>query len=210
VECCLAARSRCCRARDCVANSPSPPSNFQTAHLRSRPGWKVRFISSPISTGALARLTSRSRKLPSAAGPTPPTPALHPALQPSHRRTRINTKTFSRLPSRGSCFHCFNHTLPQVGRIRLRHRQPPQKRINTEQSLTSNPMGIPPIQIGRGNPLEEIGSRTNRAGIGNATARVHRATRERDGVASGGAGAAANDTIVGFINNGSLDTPSDI
>src|SRR6266478_8965638 len=34
------------------------------------------------------------------------TPGLHPALQPSHRRTRINTKTFSRLPPRGSCFHC--------------------------------------------------------------------------------------------------------
>src|SRR6266446_9897448 len=55
------------------------------------------------------------------------TPGLHPALQPSHRRTRINTKTFSRLPPRGSCFHCFNHTLPQVGRIGLRHRPPPSK-----------------------------------------------------------------------------------
>src|SRR5215831_12256271 len=86
------------------------------------------------------------------------TPALHPALQPSHRRTRINTKTFSRLPPRRSCFHCFNHTLAQVGRIGLRHCSPPQRRINAEESLTSNPMGIPPIQIGRETLLAEAGT----------------------------------------------------
>src|SRR5499427_267638 len=77
------------------------------------------------------------------------TPALVPAPQPSHRRTRVNTETFRRLPPRCSCFHSLDHAPPQVSRIRLWHRPPLKGESMPEQSLTSNALGIPPIQIGR-------------------------------------------------------------
>src|SRR5712691_7159629 len=57
-------------------------------------------------------------------------PALVPALQPSDRRTRTDLETLARLAPRRPCLHGFDHTFPQITRIGLRHRPPPQRRIN--------------------------------------------------------------------------------
>ena len=122
---------------------PNPPlEQFRNGLLQGQ----IRLLG--YQSQYLFGMSFQRRNAPSA-GLRRATPALAPALQPSHRRTRINIKTFGRLTPRSSCFHCFNHTLSQVGRIGLRHRPPPQRRINAKESLISNPMGIPPIQIGR-------------------------------------------------------------
>ena len=60
-------------------------------------------------------------------------PALLPALQPSYRRARTDHETFTRPAARRSCFHGFDHTFPQIARIGLRHRPPPQRRINAQR-----------------------------------------------------------------------------
>src|SRR5271165_3845121 len=57
-------------------------------------------------------------------------PALAPALQPLHSRAHAHLETVSRLVPRGAHLHGFDHPLPQVCRIRLRHCPPPKRRIN--------------------------------------------------------------------------------
>ena len=47
-----------------------------------------------------------------------------------HRRIRVNTETFRRLPPRCSCFNCLDHAPAQISRIRLQHCPPPQRRNN--------------------------------------------------------------------------------
>ena len=59
--------------------------------------------------------------------------AFLPALQPLYRRTHAHLETFSRLASRRTAFNSFDYAFPQVTRIRLRHRPPPQRRINARR-----------------------------------------------------------------------------
>src|SRR5579864_8667696 len=78
------------------------------------------------------------------------TPALVPALQPPHRRTRAHSDMFRCLSPRRPHFHVSDHAFPHVTRIRLRHCQPPHKRINARRLAHPLLFGNPrPIQIGR-------------------------------------------------------------
>src|SRR5712691_2518705 len=54
-------------------------------------------------------------------------PALVPALQPSDRRACTDLETLARLAPGRPHFHGSDHTFPQIARIRLRHRPPPQR-----------------------------------------------------------------------------------
>ena len=63
--------------------------------------------------------------------------AFVPALQPLYRRTHAHLETFSRLAPRRTAFHSFDNAFPQITRIGLRHRPPPQRRINAQRSRSS-------------------------------------------------------------------------
>jgi hypothetical protein len=73
-----------------------------------------------------------------------------PALQPFHRRTGAEAEAFGRFPPRRPGFDCFDHTLSQVVRIRLRHRlAPPNPRINAARLPHPHSIGNPSIQLRR-------------------------------------------------------------
>src|SRR5882757_9136700 len=59
--------------------------------------------------------------------------AFVPALQPLYRRTHAHLETFSRLAPRRTAFNSFDYAFPQITRIGLRHRPPPQRRINARR-----------------------------------------------------------------------------
>src|ERR1700730_4472559 len=59
--------------------------------------------------------------------------AVVPALQPLYRRTHAHLETFSRLAPRRTAFSSFDYAFPQITRIGLRHRTPPQRRINARR-----------------------------------------------------------------------------
>ena len=78
------------------------------------------------------------------------TPALAPTLQPFDRRTCTNIETLGRLASRCALdFHRFDYPLPQVTRIGFWHRSTPKGESMSKDSLISNRLGIPSIQIRR-------------------------------------------------------------
>src|SRR5580693_1153623 len=59
--------------------------------------------------------------------------AFVPALQPLYRRTYAHLETFSRLAPRCAAFNSFDDAFSQITRIGLRHRSPPQPRINARR-----------------------------------------------------------------------------
>src|SRR6266852_3987572 len=66
------------------------------------------------------------------------TPALVPALQPFDRRTHTDVETLGRLvPRRALDFHGFDDAFPQVTRIRLWHRPPPEKENQCPKTRSS-------------------------------------------------------------------------
>src|ERR1700692_2958524 len=69
--------------------------------------------------------------------------AFVPALQPLYRRTHAHLETFSRLAPRRTAFNSFDYAFPQITRIGLRHRPPPQRRINARRIAHPNPFGKP-------------------------------------------------------------------
>ena len=75
--------------------------------------------------------------------------AFVPALQPLYRRTHAHLETFSRLAPRRTAFNSFDYAFPQITRIGLRHARPRNGESMHEDSFILNPLGIPPIQIGR-------------------------------------------------------------
>src|SRR4029077_5367638 len=69
--------------------------------------------------------------------------AFVPALQPLYRRTHAHLETFSRLAPRRTAFNSFDYAFPQITRIGLRHRPPPQQRINARRFVHPYPFGNP-------------------------------------------------------------------
>src|SRR6516162_2819485 len=76
-------------------------------------------------------------------------PLLIPALQPFYRRRHAHLETFGGFVARRTCLDGFDHAFPQVTRIGLRHLSPRKGESIPEDSLISDSLGIPPIQIGR-------------------------------------------------------------
>ena len=66
-------------------------------------------------------------------------------------RTHAHIEAVGRLAPRRAHLNGFDHAFPQVLRLRLRHRPPPHRRIESipKDTLTHNPMGIPAIKIRR-------------------------------------------------------------
>src|SRR4029077_19881170 len=69
--------------------------------------------------------------------------AFVPALQPLYRRTHAHLETLSRLAPRRTAFNSFDYAFPQITRIGLRHRPPPQRRINARRFVHPYPFGNP-------------------------------------------------------------------
>src|SRR5215204_582608 len=91
------------------------------------------------------------------------TPALVPRLQPSHCGARVNLEAFRCLAPRRPRLHGFDHALPQVTGIGLRHCQLPSKENQCAKNRSPlTPWESPPIQIGR----ETLASPPRRAANG--------------------------------------------
>ena len=66
--------------------------------------------------------------------------AFVPALQPLYRRTHAHLETFSRLAPRRTAFNSFDYAFPQITRIGLRHRPPPQRSEPADLQIGREPL----------------------------------------------------------------------
>src|SRR5882757_1729276 len=131
------------KSRDCTLTRSYPLLAQFHDDLMQGPVWLIGYYGQYLFGVPFQRGNASAARLRRA------TSSFVPAPQPPHCRTRVNIEAFGRLPPRSPCFDCVDHTLAQVTRIGFRHCPLPQGESMQEESLTCNPLGIPPIQIGR-------------------------------------------------------------